>query len=86
MVRGWRVVYSTQAQKDLDGLGEDLAKKIILLMDEIALDPYRLLEKMTNSPFYKFRVGAYRGIVNIVNDKLVLQVVKTRHRSQAYKK
>lgn len=80
------MVYSTQAQKDLDGLGEDLAKKIILLMDEIALDPYRLLEKMTNSPFYKFRVGAYRGIVNIVNDKLVLQVVKTRHRSQAYKK
>ena len=55
-------------------------------MDEIALDSYKILEKMTNHPFYKFRIGVYRGIVNIVNDKLVLHVVKIKHRSQVYKK
>ncbi len=86
MARVWRVIYSSRAQKDLHGFGEDLAKKIILLMDKIALDPYKILEKMTNSPFYKFRIGVYRGIANIVNDKLVLHIVKTKHRSQVYKK
>lgn len=80
------MIYSSRAQKDLHSYGEDLTKKIILLMDEIALDPYKLLEKMTNSPFYKFRIGVYRGIVNIVNDKLILHVVKIKHRSQVYKK
>lgn len=65
----WTVIYSPKAEKDLEALGEELAKKVILKMDEIARDPYNLLDKMTNSPFYKFRIGMYRGIVNIVNDK-----------------
>ncbi len=81
----WTVIYAPKAERDIEDLGEDLAKKVILLMDEIALDPYRLLEKLTNSPLYKFRIGAYRGIVDIVNDKLILHVVKIKHRSQVYK-
>lgn len=82
----WIVIYAPKAQKDLDALGDDVAKKVILKMREIKLDPYALLDKMTNSPYYKFRVGEYRGIVNIVNKKLILQLVKVKHRSQVYKK
>lgn len=82
----WSVIYPPDTEKDLDKLGDKLAAKVILKMDEIALDPYNLLDKMTNSPYYKFRVGDYRGIVNIVNDKLILIVVKIKHRSQVYKK
>ena len=82
----WTVIYAPKAEKDLESLGEELAKKVILLMDKIVLDTYRLLEKMVNSPFYKFRIGVYRGIIDIVNDKLILHVVKIKHRSQVYKK
>lgn len=82
----WTVIYAPKAEKDLESLGEELAKKVILLMDKIVLDPYRLLEKMVNSPFYKFRIGVYRVIVDIVNDKLILHVVKIKYRSQVYKK
>lgn len=82
----WTVVYTTKAEKDLEELGEKIAKKVILLMDEIAKDPYGLLEKLTNLPLYKFRVGEYRGIVDIINDKLILHVVKIKHKSQIYKK
>ena len=82
----WTVIYPPKAEKDLERLGVNLAKKVILKMDEIALDPYNLLDKMVNSPYYKFRIGEYRGIVDIVNDKLILIVVKIKHRSQVYKK
>ena len=81
----WTIIYAPKAERDIENLGEELAKKVILLMDEIALDPYGLLEKLTNSPFYKFRIGVYRGIVDIVNDKLILHVVKIKHRSKVYK-
>ncbi len=81
----WKIIYSDKAQKDLDHIGPDIAKKVILLMDEIALDPYGLLEKMTNSPFHKFRIGQYRGIVHVINDKLILHIFKIKHRSQVYK-
>ena len=71
----WTVVYTTKAEKDLEKLGEKIAK-----------NPYELLEKLTNLPLYKFRVEEYRGIIDIINDKLILHVIKIKHRSQIYKK
>ncbi len=83
----WTLLFSPKAKKDLERLPPEIRQKIVFKLEEIAKDnPYNYLEKMTNSPFYKFRVGVYRGIVNIIDDKMILQLVKARHRSQAYKK
>ena len=82
----WRVVYSAKAQKDLDRIDAGIAKRVILLMDEVASNPYGLLERMRGSPFYKLRIGQYRVVVDMVGHKSVLHVAKVKHRSQAYKK
>ena len=83
----WTVIFTVKAERDLAKLPDDIAKKIILKIEAIATgDPYTQLYKMTNSPYYKFRVGVYRGIVNLVNDKMILQLVRARHRSKIYKK
>ena len=82
----WTVIFTAKAERDLAKLPEDIAKRIILKIETIADDPYDQLDRMTNSPYYKFRVGVYRGIVNIVNDKMIIQLVRARHRSQVYKK
>ena len=83
----WTVIFTAKAERDLGKLPDDVARRIILKVEEIAQnDPYQKLDKMTNSPYYKFRVGVYRGIVNIVNDKMILQLVKVKHRSNVYKK
>ena len=83
----WSVIFTSKAERDLEKLPDDIAKRIILRIEEIAQDdPYQQLDRMINSPYYKFRVGVYRGIVNIVNDKMILLLVKAKHRSKAYKK
>ena len=84
----WTVIFTVKAERDLEKLPDDIAKRIILKIEDIAQDddPHQKLDKMTNSPYYKFRVGVYRGIVSIVNDKMTLQLVKAKHRSNAYKK
>ena len=83
----WTVIFTVKSERDLAKLPDDIAKKIILKIEEIAADdPYDYLDRMTNSPYYKFRVGVYRGIVNVVNDKMILQLVRARYHSQAYKK
>jgi len=83
----WTVIFTVKAERDLGKLPDDIAKRIILKIEEIAQDdPYQKLDKMTNSPYYKFRVGVYRGIINIVNDKMILLLVKVKHRSNVYKK
>ena len=82
----WTVIFTVKAERDLGKLPDDIAKRIILKVEEIAQDdPYQKLDKMINSPYYKFRVGVYRGIINIVNDKMILQLVKIKHRSSVYK-
>ena len=83
----WTVIFTAKAERDLGKLPDDVAKRIILKVEEVAQDdPYQKLDKMTNSPYYKFRVGVYRGIINIVNDTMILQLVKVKHRSNIYKK
>ena len=82
----WTVIVTVKAERDLAKLPDDIAKRIILKIETIADDPYDQLDRMTNSHYYKFRVGVYRGIVNVVNDKMIIQLVRARHRSQVYKK
>jgi mRNA interferase RelE/StbE len=83
----WTVIFTVKAERDLAKLPDAAAKRIILKIEAITADnPYDHLDRMTNSPYYKFRVGVYRGIVNMVNDKMILQLVRARHRSQVYEK
>ena len=86
LAMGWTVIYSSGAEKDLGKLDNDFAEKIIERMDEIKSDPHKLLDKMVGVSFYKFRMGDYRGIVEIITNKLILHVIKIKHRSRAYGK
>lgn len=87
MVVIWKVIYAPKAVKDIDALPKEIGKQIVLKIREIKEDPYSgILEKMINTPYYKFRVGVYRGIVQIINDNLIVFVLKVKHRSQVYKK
>ncbi len=84
----WTAVWSEKAEKGLTKLPKEDAKRIILKTSDVEEDPFSYLERMTNSPFYKFRVGMCRIIivvvVDVVNDKLILHMVKVKERSRVY--
>lgn len=80
----WTAVWSAKAEKDLSKLPTDDAKRILLKTTDVEEDPFSYLERMTNSPYYKFRVGMYRIIADVVNKKLILHMVKVKKRSRAY--
>lgn len=80
----WTAVWSEKAQKELAKLPKDDAKRIILKTSEVEEKPFSYLERLTSSPYYKFRVGMYRVIVDVVNDKLILHMVKVKKRARVY--
>ena len=43
------------------------------------------LQKLRKFPLHKFRVKNYRGIVSIANKKLIINIVKIKHRNIIYK-
>lgn len=80
----WTAVWSERAERQLAKLPEKDAKRIILKTSDVEEDPFSHLERLTSSPYYKFRVGMYRVIVDVVNEKLILHMVKVKKRARVY--
>lgn len=80
----WAVIWSKIAEKQLDRLPQEIAIRILSKTDDVEKNPFVYLERLSNSSLYKFRVGNYRIIVDVVNDKLILHFVLVKKRSRVY--
>jgi mRNA interferase RelE/StbE len=85
----WIIEYAETAQKQLARIDKQAAKDIKRYLDErIATDenPKRFGDPLRRnlSGFWKYRVGHYRVIVEIHEDRVVVLVVRIGHRSKVY--
>ncbi|WP_316504476.1 type II toxin-antitoxin system RelE/ParE family toxin [Nitrosopumilus sp.] len=81
----WTAIWSDNAKKELKRLPSDIQKRILDKTDDVEENPFQYLERLTGRSFYKYRVGNYRIIVDVVNDKLILYLLKVKKRSRGYK-
>ena len=81
----WTAIWSDNAKKELKRLSPDIQKRILDKTNDVEGNPFQYLERLTGQLFYKYRVGNYRIIVDVVNDKLVLHLLKVKKRSIVYK-
>ena len=85
----WKIEYTETAQKQLAGIDRTAAISIKRYLDErIATDedPRRFGDplKRNLAGLWKYRVGAFRLIVEIQEDRVVVLVVRIGHRSKVY--
>jgi mRNA interferase RelE/StbE len=83
------VIYTTRARRDLRNLPSDVARACIRAISGIKENPYSFVKKLKGSkksPIYSFRIGEYRAIMSIENDRLVVFVLEVGHRSNIYRK
>jgi mRNA interferase RelE/StbE len=83
------VIYTSRARKDLRNLPSDIARDCIRAISGIRENPYSFVKKLKGSkksPLYSFRIGEYRAIMSIEDDRLVVFVLEVRHRSNIYRK
>lgn len=85
----WKIEYTQTAAKSLLSLDRQIARRIQkYLKERIATDsdPRRfgdgLVENLTG--YWKYRIGDYRVIAEIHDDKFIVVVVKIGHRSKIY--
>jgi len=87
----WSVELSTLAQKNLDQLDPQVARRILSFLNErvACLDDLRSIgESLKDSrlgEFWKYRVGDYRVIANIDDAVLRVLVVKIGNRREVYR-
>ena len=90
MSRVWRVEFERDAARDLRKLGQD-AERVILryLRKRIATanDPRRFGHPLGHGlkGLWRYRVGDYRIVASIEDDRLVVLVVTVGHRRDVYR-
>ena len=80
----WNVRWSKKALKELGQIASRDVDRILQSTEYVLEEPVKNLEKLTNSPMYKYRVGNYRVIVDVIHNQQLLLVIRVRKRARAY--
>ena len=87
----WSVELSETAERELDKLDAQPRKRILKFLHERVAkleDPRSIGEALHGSPlgeFWKYRVGDYRLICKIEDERLLILVLRLGHRREIYR-
>jgi mRNA interferase RelE/StbE len=84
-VTDFEVKYSEESLFQLRGLDVPVAKRIIRKIESARSDPHRFFVRLVGRTEYKLRVGDYRVIVDIDENRRVIVVRSLGHRKNVYK-
>jgi len=82
----YEVLLSDKAKSQLKKLEKNIQERILATLERIRIRPESYVEKIVGDPGYKLRVGDYRLILDIEQNKLLILVLKVGHRRNIYKK
>ena len=86
-MRDYQITFSSSAEKELLSLPKKLGSQILSKIDLLAQNPRPSgCKKLTGSKnSYRIRVGDFRILYTIEDDKLIVDVVKIGDRKDVYK-
>jgi len=84
----YKISYTKEAEKSLLRMPRNTAKLIREKLEVIAADPYAEhpnAKKLQGREGYRFRIGDWRVIYMIQNERLIIIVLKIASRGEVYK-
>lgn len=71
----YEIHFTDKAFKQLKKLNKNDQERIIKSLERIRIRPEAYLTKLVGDPGYRLRVGDYRLIIDIIQEKLVILVL-----------
>ncbi|MFC1452385.1 type II toxin-antitoxin system RelE/ParE family toxin [Verrucomicrobiota bacterium] len=82
----YRVIVRTSVSKDLKDIPQKDVRRILAAIESLGDDPRPPgTKKLSGQERYRLRQGNYRILYSIEDDKLIICVVKVRHRRDVYR-
>ena len=82
----YKIEFSNSIEKDFNKLDRTTSKRIWSKIDELANKPLsHNSTKLTNTEFYRMRIGDYRVIYEIDETLKLVTILKVKHRKDVYK-
>ena len=79
------IIFSPNAQKQFDRLEKTIQERISSSLDRIKMRPYDSVKRLSGYPYYRMRVGDYRLILDVIENKLIIIIIEVGHRRNIYK-
>jgi mRNA interferase RelE/StbE len=85
----WKIEFERAAQKELEKLDKPIARRILKFLHQRVGkldDPRKIGQRLQGnlSEFWRYRVGDYRIICSLENDRFVVLVLRIGHRRDVY--
>ena len=82
----YRVRIEKRASKAIENLEHGTRKRVVEAIRRLAKDPYPSgSKKLRDREGWRIRVGEYRVIYSIIDEELLVLVVKIGHRKDVYR-
>ncbi|MFO8148113.1 MAG: type II toxin-antitoxin system RelE/ParE family toxin [Gillisia sp.] len=83
---GYKIFFKKSVWKDFKAIPDKDLNKILQSIESLGEDPRQPgSKKLSGQERYRFRVGLYRIIYSIQDEKLIICVVKVGHRKDVYR-
>lgn len=82
----YKIIWKKSALKELYKIRKDSIPRIVEAVESLISDPIPSgVKKLSGSErTYRLRVGNYRVIYELEEDKLIIQIIRVRHRKDVY--
>ena len=80
----YEIIISDLAKQQLGKLSQELKERVGFAIERIRIRPFHFVKKLVGSPHYRLRVGDYRIILDIRQEKLIIFVIELGHRKNIY--
>jgi mRNA interferase RelE/StbE len=83
----YKIEVAKKVRKNFQNIPKNDALRILQAIEHLAEDPRPAgAKKLKGEELYRIRIGVYRVIYEILEDTLIITVVKVGHRKDIYKK
>ncbi|MBU4242577.1 MAG: type II toxin-antitoxin system RelE/ParE family toxin [Nanoarchaeota archaeon] len=82
----YEIIFSDFADKQLIKLSINIQKRIVSTLKRCRIRPYPHVKKLVGSKYFRLRIGDYRVILDIIDNKLIIYVIEVGHRKKVYNK
>jgi len=87
----WTIEFDPDARRELEKLDKSVSGRILKFLRErvAVLDDPRTIGERLHGPlrqYWRYRIGDYRLICSLKDDRLVVIVVRIGHRREIYKR
>jgi mRNA interferase RelE/StbE len=82
----YKLRFKRSVAKDLRSIPNKDVQRILKRIEQLADDPRGVgCSKLSGQQVYRVRVAAYRVVYEIIDDVLLIQIIRVAHRARVYR-